>query len=214
MFVSDRMTREVITVDEGETVQTAIDRLGKHRIHQLPVVRDGDRLVGMVTDRDLRSVHTDEVRLGPVSEIMSTRLVTVSPGQPLEDALLQLHRHRFGALPVARPVGGAGEDAVLRLVGIITRTDILAALIDMLGIEQVGTRLEVELPHGNVGRVSDALQIVADSNAQVISIICSGKQGSEARRLYLRLATIDPRSAIDALTEAGFTIANPTCELM
>jgi acetoin utilization protein AcuB len=216
MFVSDRMNRDVITIDEGETVRQAAQRMADHHVHQLPVVRQKQCLVGIVTDRDVRSAHEASKLDGPVSAIMTREPIAVWPGAPLEDALLLLYRHRFGALPV---VVAAAADCCLgkgmhRLVGIISRTDILAALIEMLGIEEPGTRIEVELPEPSATAVVGAVNAVASSNTRVVSMILSGRSDTRARRLYIRLSTIDPRRAIDALREAGYLIASPACEMI
>ncbi|MCG3177838.1 MAG: Inosine-5'-monophosphate dehydrogenase [Phycisphaerae bacterium] len=216
MFVSDRMTRDVVTIDESGTVREAAELIAERRIHQLPVVREKQCLVGIVTDRDLRSVHDPEMMAGPVSAIMSRDPITVWPGSPLEDALLLLYRHRFGALPVTV---AAAPDCCLgkgmhRLVGIISRTDILAALIEMLGIEEAGTRIEVELPEQSAVAVVGVINAVAQTQTRVVSLTLSGPRGRQSRRLYIRLSTIDPRRAIDALREAGYTIAHPSCDLI
>ncbi len=216
MFISDRMTRDVITVTEDATIEQAARTLADGRFHQLPVVRDGDRLVGIATDRDLRNVHGERERSGPVRRIMTARPVTVSPGEPLEEALLLLHRHRFGSLPVVTPAVPSERDelALPRLVGIITRTDILSALIDMLGIEEPGTRLEVELPEAAPGRICDAVRAATGGGARIISLVFSGRRSARRQRLYIRLSTIDPRPAIDALAEAGYRMADPYCTLL
>ena len=101
-----------------------------------------------------------------------------------------------------------------RLVGIITHTDILSALIEMLGLDQPGTRIEVELPDASPGCISNALAAVGQCNVRIISmVVCDGLDGRR-QRLYLRLSTIDPRPAIHALVEGGFRLADPFCKLV
>lgn len=105
--------------------------MAKHRINQLPVVVN-DKLVGIVTDRDLRDAYPSSLRpfrgkdideFGDshlVEEVMTYSVVTVSPQTSLRDAALQLRQQRFGALPVV-------ENG--KLVGIITRSDLLDAML-------------------------------------------------------------------------------------
>jgi acetoin utilization protein AcuB len=221
MFVSDRMSREIHTVDQASTVCQAAEVMARAGVHQLPVVADNVRLVGIITDRDVRSVHDSPAMDGPVAAIMTADPIAVFPGAPLEDALQLLHRHRFGALPVVtyEREDLAEQPRRPRLVGIISRTDILSALIEMLGLDEPGTRIEIELPEQSVRAVVGAINAIADSETRVISMTFSGRPpgdpGEQAtRRLYVRLSTIDPRRAMDALAAAGYKLANPICEIL
>lgn len=125
--VSQWMTRDVLTVEILDSIGLARRIMAKHRINQLPVL-DGGKLVGIVTDRDLRDAYPTSMVINrgeeidrfadtyTVEEVMSYNLMTVSPETPLATAVTLLQRHRIGSLPVVE----AGK-----LVGIITRSDIL-----------------------------------------------------------------------------------------
>lgn len=212
MLIANRMTSPVVTITQDERISDAAQRMADRHVHQLPVVRAGDRLAGIITDRDVRAIPADQ-RSRPVASAMTANPITVSPGDPLEEALLLLHRHRFGALPVVLPAGDE-PDGLPRLVGIITHTDILSALIQMLGVEEPGTRLEIDLPQASAAHVCSAVQAIADSGTRLISMIVAGKAKSDEQRVYLRLSTIDPRPAIDALADAGYRVATPYCEML
>ena len=144
MFVGPRMKRDLVTVTPGATLEEAARLLTAHRIHHLPVVEEGNRLAGIVSDTDLRNATLDGMFGGAergdsgrpvtVGEIMTRELVTLSPGDTLDDAMLVLTRRRIGALPVVE-----GD----RLVGIVTKADILTALLSTLDIEGLGVRIEV-----------------------------------------------------------------------
>jgi acetoin utilization protein AcuB len=133
MLVRDKMTRDVITITPDQSLRMAKERLRKHGVRRLPVVRDG-KLVGIVTDRDVRqawaspatclSTHELLYLLDRVTveEVMTSRPLTVTPETPLLEAARLLHDRRIGGLPV---VEGAA------VVGIITETDLLGAFIDM-----------------------------------------------------------------------------------
>jgi acetoin utilization protein AcuB len=210
MFIRDWMTQSVVTTQEHETVQQAGDLMAAYRIHQLPVVRGGDRLVGIVTDRDIRTAAADAAKGSqPIARIMTANPVTVGAEQPLEEAMLLLHQHRFGSLPVVAPppTGGAGDDALPRLVGLITHTDLLAATIAMLGVEEPGSRLEVRLPDADCGQVCGALQAIGRGGARIVALALSTRPDST--RLYVRLSTIDPRQAAESLTDAGYRLLEP-----
>jgi acetoin utilization protein AcuB len=131
MDVSQWMTKSVMTIKPKDTLRHARERLAKYRINQLPVVVN-DKLVGIVTDRDVRDAYPSSLRLfygkdidefgdsHTVEEVMTYNVVAISPQTSLREAAQQLRRQRFGALPVV-------ENG--KLVGIITRSDLLDAML-------------------------------------------------------------------------------------
>jgi acetoin utilization protein AcuB len=203
MFVGIRMTRNVITVSSGDTLKFASNVLHENRIHQLPVVERGE-LVGFVSGTDIRNstFETSTVtQLGKilvknktVEEIMTREVITVSPWDTVEDALLIFHKKRLGALPVVE-----GK----KLVGIITKADVLAAFCDTLGIEEPGVRIEVLLPR-EVGSLIQLVRKLGELNTEIRSLILSpSKNGFVA---FVRLSTIDVGAVKRTLKEAGFTV--------
>jgi acetoin utilization protein AcuB len=111
-------------------VTAAAELMRKRALRHLPVVDPRGRLVGIITDRDLRQVVfmpalRNRVReIGEllqaltVSDIMTRKIVVVKPGVRINEAARLMHEHKIGALPVVERG---------RVVGIITETDILAA---------------------------------------------------------------------------------------
>ena len=126
MFVQNHMTRDPVTVRPGTTVQKVADLFESNRIRHLPVVDENERLVGIVTDRDVRSAtgyDTKDALHLKAEDIMTADPMTIPGNAPLEDALTLLSSRRFGALPVVK----AGL-----LVGIISRHDMLVAMNRLL----------------------------------------------------------------------------------
>jgi acetoin utilization protein AcuB len=119
--VRDVMTRQVLTIDPYTPCDTARRVMEDKAIRHLPVLAGG-RLVGMVSDRDVRSAAAGGAST-PVSRIMTRDPVTVSSATRVEDAARRMLDGRFGSLPV---VDG---DA---LVGIVTYTDLLRAFVDVI----------------------------------------------------------------------------------
>jgi acetoin utilization protein AcuB len=128
------MKHPVVTVKPLDSIRHAREIMEERRINQLPVVIDG-RLVGIVTDRDLRDAfpsvfdqlggdaRTTEVADPAtirVEDVMTPAVLTLPPDAPVEDAARLMRRERIGALPVV---------AQGRLVGILTRSDVLGAYI-------------------------------------------------------------------------------------
>jgi len=120
MNVGDRMTNNPVTVTPSETLAVAQERLRSGGFRQLPVVDQG-RLVGIITDRDLRR-HGRHI-VAKVQSAMTTELLTVTPETPIEEAARLLLQHKIGGLPVVQSE---------KLVGIISTTDLLQTLVDLV----------------------------------------------------------------------------------
>ena len=127
--VSDAMTREPVTIGPEVTIAEAEALLERHGFNLLPVVEDGQRLVGVVSTLDLLKAFRfgeehmfppyEEIMQREVRGVMTEKLVTVNPRTPLTRALEKMVRTRNKSLPVVL----AGE-----LVGVVTREDVLNAL--------------------------------------------------------------------------------------
>jgi acetoin utilization protein AcuB len=127
--VKDWMGQPAVTIDAGATCRAAIDLMKARRIRHLPVV-DLDRLVGIVTDRDLRQAVFDpaiQERLGEALEILESRtvrdvmtwaVISVGPQTGLRQAARLMYEQKIGALPVV---------AAGRVVGVLTERDVLRA---------------------------------------------------------------------------------------
>lgn len=133
MKVVDVMTAMPLTVAPEDTVGHAQELMAEHSIRQLPVVM-GKELVGVVTDRDLRSLIGDARSMEseattkalqiPVERVMSPEPMTLSPNDDLKTAVSALIDDRFGGFPVV--------DQNARLVGIVTYIDLLRCFLNRL----------------------------------------------------------------------------------
>jgi len=131
MLVSDYMKANPLTVTGRTPVEYAAGLMRRHQVFQLPVIDESGHLVGIVTDRDIRSAAGNDDRLMVnlvVSEIMTTDVITVSPADDLRIALDLLWRQRIGGLPVVQ------KDVV---VGIITVRDMLRCLRDQFEMPSI-----------------------------------------------------------------------------
>jgi CBS domain-containing protein len=134
--VRDWMTRKPVVVRPDAPIAEAVDLLREHRIRHLPVVDVAGRLVGIVTDRDLRQVAFDPlIREAPdtaatalaaltVRELMTWGVLSVRQDSDLRAAARLMRERKIGALPVV-------DDG--RVVGILTEIDVLAAIDTLLG---------------------------------------------------------------------------------
>lgn len=134
------MKHPVVTVKPRDTALHARELMERHRLNQLPVLR-GSELIGIVTDRDLRDAFpsafepletrrrqpagADPAKIH-VEDVMTPDVLTLRPQDPLIEAARLMRRERIGAVPVVQ--NG-------RLVGILTRSDLLAALEQRLAAD-------------------------------------------------------------------------------
>jgi acetoin utilization protein AcuB len=119
VYVHERMSRPVVTVAAGASLDEALRLMAAHRIHYLPVV-DDDRLVGVVNSDDVLGTRRPALpRPAIVSAVMSTPAISIGPWVRLDEAMRLMADRRIGALPVVE--GG-------RVVGIFTQSDVVAAV--------------------------------------------------------------------------------------
>lgn len=143
MLVAQRMTRNPVTVTPETPVPVAISLMAASHIHHLPVVTPEGRLVGIVSDRDLRLATQvpvlpmdDPYASAPmptdlcVGDVMTKEVVTVTPGTTLLEAGQIMRDGNISCLPVVLDN---------RLTGIITRTDLFYFFLELL--ETRGARL-------------------------------------------------------------------------
>jgi acetoin utilization protein AcuB len=134
MLVRDYMTPKPVTMKPLDSARAARELMLERRIQQVPVVARG-KLVGIVTDRDIRDVFPTAVvsHLGKeiddftnkitLESVMTADVLTIGPGEPVSRAAELLRARRIGSLPVV-------DEG--KLVGIITRSDLLGAFVDLV----------------------------------------------------------------------------------
>lgn len=173
MLVRDYMTRHPIMVEPSLKVAEAQRIMAENHIRHLPVVGDGKRLLGLVTRQRL-AIHPD--RLGSLDVWEITRyladltvgkvmvggadLQTVAPDATLEEAANLMIRYKVGGLPVC-------EDGVV--AGIITETDLLTELRNLLGAIEPGLRVTVRVPD-RIGEFRKLIKVISDNGWGIMAM--------------------------------------------
>ena len=198
LSVRDVMSTELVTIRPAESARRAYEIMRDRRIRHLPVI-ENDRLVGILSDRDLRPILLSPGLTGAsVAELMSEALTTIAPDASVEDAASLLVVRKIGCLPVVE-----GE----RLVGIVTETDLLAVLVEMLGLLSQSTRLDVVVP-GGPDAYEKVVEVIRSHQGQIMSVgAVPGRAGGTI--FSVRLEPCDPRPLAAALTKAGFQVLSP-----
>lgn len=213
MLIRQHMTRPVITVGEKTSVLQAKVKMSAHRCRHLPVVDPEQRLIGIVTDRDIRSalpfrlnmstVAEEEVkRFGhiTVAEIMTRDPHTVSPQDTLQDALLLFQELRVGAFPVIEKDGN--------VVGIISERDLLGAFIGVLGIGEPGTLIGI-LIDDRKGQIKGIVDTITGEDIAFGSILVARHWGDGNHAVFPYLFTQKVGRLKRQLKERGYRLIEP-----
>jgi acetoin utilization protein AcuB len=195
LAVREVMATHPITVRPHETARHAYQLMRDNRFRHLPVMEDG-RLVGILSDRDLRPVLLSPgLARARVRELMSEDLTTVGPDTPIEEAASLLVVKKIGCLPVV---------AQGQLVGIVTETDLLAVLVELLGLLTQSTRLDVGVA-GGPDAYERIVEIIRAHEGSILSV--GAVPGSEGKTVFsVRLQPCDTRPIVEALRTAGFEV--------
>lgn len=208
LLVRDSMAREVTTLSPEETAGEALALCRQRRIRHLPVV-EGGRLVGIVSDRDLRSATPAlgdparaaalaEIRVG---EVMARDVVTARPDDPIDGAANTMRERKINCLPVLEEDG---------LVGILTSSDVMESLVLLLGAHEPGSRMEVVVPD-RPGTLAGVAGLIGELGINIVSVVTGPRQGGSppTRVAVFRVDTINPLEAAEVLEKAGYRVLWP-----
>lgn len=212
LLVEDSMTREVTTLAPETTAEEALGLSRRERIRHFPVLENGT-LVGVVSDRDLRSatpVLGDPGRAAAlkeilVSQVMSRELVTADSRDPIEFAANVMRERHIGCLPVVEE----GD-----LVGIITSSDVMEALVFLVGAHEPGSRMEISIPD-RPGALAGVAGIFGMCDINIVSVAMGAKTKSpsgddlDERLVVFRVDTINPGEVVGHLENAGYRVLWP-----
>ena len=209
MLVEDVMQAAVITITPKTSLPEAM-RLVRHRgIRHLPVVED-DRLVGIVSDRDLKqamaspatALESHELRYlldaVTVEEIMTRAVVTVGRMFPVEEAARLMVTEKISALPVTERG---------KLIGIVTETDVLELFVKGMGAGQPSSRIDVRLDRNSTA-LAELVHAVEDASVEICSIMTLGDR-TGGKDVVIRVGSIDPRPAVANLQRRGYAVRDP-----
>ena len=207
MIAAKRMRKAVITIHPDDTLAHAQSLLRTHHIRHLPVV-DGGRLVGILSSHDLHGAvpvpagpeearaYAEKLQALPASAVMSREVVAVAPFTPIEHCAKLMTEYKIGCLPVLE--GG-------RLEGIVTTTDVMGLMAEMMGVSEAGSRIEVEVPAAP-GAMIEVARIIEGQAVRIASIASVPIPDRARTILVLRVRTINPRPVIRALEDAGYRV--------
>ena len=188
MYVTTYMKKAPITVRTEETIAEVKAIMTAKQFRHLPVVDDKGRLLGMVTDRDLRSAYpssvaTDrqqkaellKINQSPVCEIMTWDVVYLSPYATLDDALILLDRQRVGALPVV--------DNEHTVIGIFSIRDLIRAYTVLFGLGERGSALVNVKDDGKPRPLTRIVHVLEEHDIHFSRLVRTKDQTAPARQI-------------------------------
>lgn len=210
MYVEQFMSRPVDSVSPAQRISQVSELMREHGRRFLPVVEDGDRLVGLLSHRELERAEPSAITTldaGEVNyllsritagQIMRKEVITCAPKTLVEEAGQMMRERRVGCLPVVE-----GE----RLVGIITDDDILDFLLSITGCTvKDSTRIAVHLPDrtGELSKLLQAINLLGGYIATVVSPISPDVTGM--RIAIVRFRADNPAELDRKLRDQGYEL--------
>jgi len=213
MFINESMTRDLATISKSTRILDARELMVRREIRHLPVVDEDNRLLGMVTDRDIRSAlprdyfkrhvtgeEREKFAALTAEEIMATNLIVVKPTYTIQDALVLFQQNVVGAMPVV------DEKGIIK--GIISVRDLMRAFINVLGIGKPGILLGIVVEE-KVGQLKRIVDAITEENISFGSILVARYWDKDKRAVFPYLLTQNVSRVKKKLAGLGFTLLDP-----
>ena len=213
MFVSKSMTKKVITINKDADIFEAKEKMAEHRIRHIPVVTKDHHLIGIVSDRDIRSAMPskplsdynskkikDKVARLKIKDIMTIDPVTISPLHTIQDALVLIQQTRVGAFPVVDEQG--------KLRGIISVRDLLRAFINVMGMEDPGALMCV-IVEEKLGQMKKIVDAITEERISFGSIMVARYWDEGKRAVFPYLLTQNITSLKKRFKKMGYEVLDP-----
>ncbi len=193
MLVRNWMSKDVITVDVNDSMQDATRLLKENNIRGLPVIKKG-KLVGIVTDRDLKNASASDATTLEIHEllyliskikikdIMTKNPITIPPDYTVEEAAEVLLKNKLSGAPVVDEKG--------QLIGVITQADIFRVLVSLTGVKNAGMQFAFLL-EDRPGSIKEVTDIIRKYGCRTVSIMSTSDAQEGYRHVYIRVRNCD-----------------------
>lgn len=208
MIIEDMMVRDVHTLAPDATLSEAIELMSNEKVRHLPVTDVTGKVVGIITDRDIKEFSPSPFQTADskalyetkLLDIMTTPVITGHPLDFVEEVAVTFMEEKIGCLPIV------SED---KLVGMITETDILHTLVQLTGATQPGSQIEVKVPNKQ-GMLYEVAGIIRKNHSNIHSVLVyPDRQDEKYKVLVFRVQTMNPMSVIEDLREEGHEVLWP-----
>ncbi len=209
MKVKDRMTADVKTVNPDTSITEAFRIMKENNIRRLPVMQEKE-IIGIVTLSDLNRASPSAATSLSIHELnyllVKTKIKDIIPKQQqvltvgsqnyIETAAKIMRQYRISGLPVV----DEGQ-----LVGIVTETDIFDALIDILGVNQPHSRIDLYVPSGP-GSLAEITGIIASHNINIINTVVYYDAKKFRFKIIIRIEELYGMEIAEELKKKGYEI--------
>lgn len=193
MHVSLWMTENPWCAAADDLLDVVAAAMARGRFRHVPVVDGEHRLIGIVTDRDLRE-QKGYLEATKVSAVISEPAVAVGPDDPIEEAAQILLERKIGGLPVI--------DGGRRVVGILTTSDLLRGMLHAIGGAEGTVRIDLDAAAPGTG-FADAVRTIEGAGATVLGLGTYGGGEDCPRRFFVRIPANGAARALEALRTSG-----------
>jgi len=213
MYISEYMTSDPITISSAVFLPEARRILNEFHIRHLPVVDRENRLVGIVSDRDLRSAYPssvttrgdkilafEQVEKTTVADMMTTTCSTLGPDATLDDALLIFDRDKVGGIPVV------SEDNVV--LGIFSLLDLTAAYRKLFGVAEEGSVL-IGIEDDDRDNILSEIVILLEQNGIQLTRLIRLVEKNKTTKIFMRINSKKPLEVYKLLRSKGFSFLEP-----
>ncbi|KIL48324.1 acetoin utilization protein AcuB [Jeotgalibacillus alimentarius] len=208
MIIEDMMVRDVHTLAPDSTLAEAIELMGNKKVRHLPVTDVTGKVVGIITDRDIKEFSPSPFQTNENKDLFETKLLDIMTtpvitGHPLdfvEEIAVLFMEEKIGCLPIV------SDD---KLIGMITETDLLHTLVQLTGATQPGSQIEVKVPNKQ-GMLYEVAGIIRKNHSNIHSVLVyPDRQDENYKVLVFRVQTMNPMSVIEDLRAEGHDVLWP-----
>lgn len=207
MIIEEIMQRDIHTLKPTDSIEKACELILKNKIRHIPIVNDDQQIVGLISDRDIRDVspsifhteeHWDDLQK-PVATIMIEDVITGHPLDFVEEISAVFYENKIGSVPIVSDN---------KLVGLVTETDMLHTMVQMMGVAQPSSRIEVKVEN-KAGVLAEVSAVFKKCKANIISVLVFPNQVENHKVVVFRIQTINPMGVITELRNEGYEVLWP-----
>jgi acetoin utilization protein AcuB len=208
MFVSKKMTANPITIASKATVADASELMRNNKVRRLPVMDDG-KLVGIVTDRDLREVSPSPATSLSIFELnyllakmkvadtMRRNVITIRENQTIEEAALAMYTNKIGGLVVMNDAG--------KVTGVITETDIFKSFVDVMGLAKGKKRITIQFVD-HLGALNEISGVFKDLGININSLVSFAADQPNGITMVIRTDKVETDELVSKLEAIGYKV--------
>jgi acetoin utilization protein AcuB len=202
MFIRERMTHSPVLCSAALPISDAFELMKREHISRIPVVDEGGKLIGIVSEKDLlRVLPSPATTLSAfeipalmarvkVGDVMTKKVITVNEDTPIENAARIMVDNRIGGLPVVN-----SQNAV---VGIITETDIFKTFLELIGARKPGVRITL-IARDERGGLARMARAVADIGGNIVASVEVPGTDSTNYEVLMKVTGVSKEALVEAI---------------